>query len=75
MRVQEQKIAKTGEPINLHLIETPDIVATLSYEKLEQGAPQWVGRVRFGDRRSSLPRDHQAAQEKLRPDRAHGPER
>lgn len=42
VRVQEQKIAKTGEPINLHLIETPDIVATLSYEKLEQGAPQWV---------------------------------
>lgn len=42
VRVQEQKIAKTGEPINLHLIETPDIVATLSYEKLAQDAPQWV---------------------------------
>ncbi len=29
VRVQDQKIAKTGQPLVLHLIETPDIVATL----------------------------------------------
>src|SRR5262245_5463406 len=42
VRVEEHKIAKTGEPINLHLIETPDIVATLSREKNEQRLPKWV---------------------------------
>lgn len=31
--VQKQKIAKTGEPLVLHLIETPDVVATLGAEK------------------------------------------
>ena len=29
VRVQDHKIAKTGQPLVLHLIETPDIVATL----------------------------------------------
>jgi phosphopantothenoylcysteine decarboxylase/phosphopantothenate--cysteine ligase len=42
VRVEEHKIAKTGAPINLHLIETPDIVATLSHEKNERQSTQWV---------------------------------
>ena len=39
VKVEPQKIAKTGEPLVLHLIETPDIVATLGAEKQ---ADQWV---------------------------------
>jgi phosphopantothenoylcysteine decarboxylase/phosphopantothenate--cysteine ligase len=39
VRVETQKIAKTGQPLVLHLIETPDIVATLGAEK---SAAQWV---------------------------------
>lgn len=38
VHVQPNKIAKTGEPLELHLIETNDIVATLGAEK---GA-RWV---------------------------------
>jgi phosphopantothenoylcysteine decarboxylase / phosphopantothenate---cysteine ligase len=33
MRVESHKIAKTGQPIDLHLIETDDVVATLSAKK------------------------------------------
>ncbi len=33
MRVESHKIAKTGQPLNLHLIETDDVVATLSARK------------------------------------------
>lgn len=33
VRVQDSKIAKTGEPLQLHLIETDDVVATLGAEK------------------------------------------
>lgn len=36
--VQDQKIAKTGQPLVLQLIETPDIVATLGAEKKDR----WV---------------------------------
>ncbi len=39
VRVEEHKIAKTGRPLELHLIETPDIVATLGAEKSPR---QWV---------------------------------
>lgn len=39
VRVEEQKISKTGHPLVLHLIETPDIVATLGAEKKPS---QWV---------------------------------
>jgi phosphopantothenoylcysteine decarboxylase/phosphopantothenate--cysteine ligase len=38
VRVSEGKIQKTGQPLELHLIETPDVVATLGAEK--QG--QWL---------------------------------
>lgn len=38
VKVQPNKIAKTGEPLTLHLIETDDIVATLGAEK----GPRWV---------------------------------
>ncbi|MBA4017426.1 MAG: flavoprotein [Pirellula sp.] len=41
-KVEDHKIAKTGEPLTLQLIETPDIVATLGNERLQQGSPQWV---------------------------------
>jgi phosphopantothenoylcysteine decarboxylase/phosphopantothenate--cysteine ligase len=33
VRVQEQKIQKTGAPLLLHLVETPDVVATLGQGK------------------------------------------
>ena len=33
MRVESHKIAKTGQPIDLHLIETDDVVATLGAKK------------------------------------------
>jgi len=33
VKVATQKIAKTGEPLVLHLIETPDVMATLGGEK------------------------------------------
>lgn len=33
VKVAPHKIAKTGEPLVLHLIETPDVVATLGSEK------------------------------------------
>ncbi len=36
--VSPHKISKTGEPLVLHLIETPDIAATLGAEK----GPRWV---------------------------------
>lgn len=39
LRIETQKIAKTGEPLQLHLVETPDIVATLAAAK---GPQQWV---------------------------------
>jgi phosphopantothenoylcysteine decarboxylase / phosphopantothenate---cysteine ligase len=39
IKVEQQKIKKTGEPLVLHLVETPDIVATLGAAKLPQ---QWL---------------------------------
>jgi len=38
VKVQPNKISKTGEPLVLHLIETPDVVATLGAAK----RGQWV---------------------------------
>jgi phosphopantothenoylcysteine decarboxylase/phosphopantothenate--cysteine ligase len=38
VRVETNKIAKTGEPLQLHLIETDDVVATLGAEK----GTRWV---------------------------------
>jgi phosphopantothenoylcysteine decarboxylase / phosphopantothenate---cysteine ligase len=38
-RVASHKISKTGRPLELHLVETPDIVATLG---LEKSARQWL---------------------------------
>ena len=38
VKVADSKIAKTGDPLVLHLIETPDIVATLGAEK----GSRWV---------------------------------
>jgi phosphopantothenoylcysteine decarboxylase/phosphopantothenate--cysteine ligase len=39
VKVAEQKIHKNGEPLLLHLIETPDVVASLAAEKKPK---QWV---------------------------------
>ena len=39
VRIEPQKIAKTGEPLLLHLVETADVVATLGIEK---STGQWV---------------------------------
>jgi phosphopantothenoylcysteine decarboxylase/phosphopantothenate--cysteine ligase len=38
VRVEQQKIAKTGQPIDLHLVETDDVVATLGAKK----SRRWV---------------------------------
>ncbi len=38
MRVESHKIAKTGQPIDLHLVETDDVVATLGAKK----GQRWV---------------------------------
>lgn len=38
-QVESQKIAKTGGPLKLELIETPDVVATLGQQKRSD---QWV---------------------------------
>jgi phosphopantothenoylcysteine decarboxylase/phosphopantothenate--cysteine ligase len=39
IKVASQKISKTGQPLELHLTETPDVVATLGASKR---ADQWV---------------------------------
>ena len=39
VKVEEHKIKKTGEPLVLHLVETPDIVATLASGKRPE---QWL---------------------------------
>lgn len=36
VRVEPGKIQKTGAPLELHLIETPDVIATLGAEKRNQ---------------------------------------
>lgn len=38
-RIEPQKISKTGDPLVLHLIETPDVVASLGQHRRED---QWV---------------------------------
>jgi phosphopantothenoylcysteine decarboxylase/phosphopantothenate--cysteine ligase len=38
-KISTQKISKTGEPLTLHLIETPDVCATLGSEKSPE---QWL---------------------------------
>lgn len=38
-KIEDHKIAKTGAPITLHLIETPDVVATLGAAKRSN---QWT---------------------------------
>ena len=39
LRIEEQKIAKTGQPLVLSLVETPDVMATLGANKR---AGQWL---------------------------------
>jgi phosphopantothenoylcysteine decarboxylase/phosphopantothenate--cysteine ligase len=39
VRVEQQKIAKTGQPLTLNLIETPDVMATLGATKRKG---QWL---------------------------------
>jgi phosphopantothenoylcysteine decarboxylase / phosphopantothenate---cysteine ligase len=39
VQVESQKIAKTGQPLELHLVETPDVMATLGANK---GPGQWL---------------------------------
>ena len=39
VRVESQKISKTGGPLMLQLVETPDVVATLAAEKRPD---QWI---------------------------------
>lgn len=41
-RVEDHKIAKTGEPLPILFVETPDVVATLGRRKQEQGTKQWL---------------------------------
>jgi phosphopantothenoylcysteine decarboxylase/phosphopantothenate--cysteine ligase len=39
LRVEEHKIAKTGAPLALHLVETPDVIATIAADRR---ADQWA---------------------------------
>lgn len=39
VQIEEHKIAKTGQPLLLQLVETPDVIATLGSEKRRD---QWV---------------------------------
>jgi phosphopantothenoylcysteine decarboxylase/phosphopantothenate--cysteine ligase len=39
LQIESQKIAKTGQPLVLQLVETPDVIATLGAEKRQD---QWV---------------------------------
>lgn len=39
LRVETHKIAKTGAPLALHLVETPDVIATIAAERR---AEQWA---------------------------------
>jgi phosphopantothenoylcysteine decarboxylase/phosphopantothenate--cysteine ligase len=39
VHVEEHKIAKTGQPLMLHLVETPDVIATLGSLR---GPDQWA---------------------------------
>jgi phosphopantothenoylcysteine decarboxylase / phosphopantothenate---cysteine ligase len=39
VKVEQHKIAKTGLPLELHLVETPDVMATLGAEKRPE---QWL---------------------------------
>jgi phosphopantothenoylcysteine decarboxylase/phosphopantothenate--cysteine ligase len=39
VRVAQHKLSKTGQPLQLHLVETPDVVATLGAAKRSD---QWV---------------------------------
>ena len=60
--VNDQKIAKTGEPLLLELVETPDIVASLGRSQRTS-----LGRgVCFGNGRPSLQGHHQIREEELR---------
>jgi phosphopantothenoylcysteine decarboxylase/phosphopantothenate--cysteine ligase len=36
VRIEPGKIQKTGQPLELHLIETPDVIATLGSQKRDQ---------------------------------------
>ncbi len=61
MKVEEQKIKKTGEPLLLQLIETPDIVATLAGGKRPE---QWLVGSCVGNRRSTVSGSDQDAKKK-----------
>lgn len=41
-RVEDHKIAKTGAPLPILFVETPDVVATLGRQKLDRGTSQWL---------------------------------
>jgi len=41
-RVEDHKIAKTGAPLPILFVETPDVVATLGRQKQEQRTSQWL---------------------------------
>ena len=74
VKVAPSKISKTGEPLRLQLIETPDVVATLGGAKERPMAR----RLRPGDRGSPAAGVGKAGEKELRPDglqRAPGHER
>ncbi len=39
LKISNQKLSKTGQPLSLELIETPDVIAVLGQSK---GSDQWV---------------------------------
>ena len=67
--VSAQKIHKSGGPLRLELVETPDIVASLA----EQKGPAVDRRLRPGNRGPACPGDAKTQAEELRLDRRQRP--
>ena len=67
--VATQKIRKTGGPLRLELVETPDVVAELAAQR----KVAMDRRLRPGNRRPADAGDAEARTEELRPDRGQRP--
>ena len=65
VKVETSKISKTGEPLMLKLVETPDIMATLGSDKT---AHQWLVGFALETQDQRFSRIDQAGEEKLRLD-------
>ncbi len=62
MKVEEHKIKKTGEPLVLHLVETPDIVGDIGGG---EAAGAMACGLRAGNRRPAFSGDHEDAKKRV----------